>query len=347
MFAIMRGPVQVVLWMLIAFHAIAAVSCLKAGIYSIRSLSKNSSCEDAYLSYTTTGRTRMQSADAKRPSTWLVRPTSGARGVYTVSPSSTRLSTSRLSYSKLCTSRSVKLSSKGLLSWEMKYVPREGGNSGFSIIPAGKADVTRCRDLLGCRSSDRTPTLFSKGSSSTRWQVKLVKALPSPVDPTLGEGPTPESVQEATETVPDGDVSSLTPTPDPTQAPPTSPPPHAPPPSPPPPAPIPGPRIEPYQDGQTVVTWGYIELTVESFGGNTGCSVESIVFTAVNKATAVSTSTAAYAVANLQRIPVATVPLPAWAEYEVYAVGACSSGASTARSNGLSVLSSWVAPVRR
>jgi hypothetical protein len=39
----------------------------------------------------------------------------------------------------------VKLSSKGLLSWEMKYVPREGGNSGFSIIPAGKADVTRCR----------------------------------------------------------------------------------------------------------------------------------------------------------------------------------------------------------
>ena len=116
---------------------------------------------------------------------------------------------------------------------------------------------------------------------------------------------------------------------------------------PPPPAPIPGPRIEPYQDGQTVVTWGYIELAVESFGGNTACSVESIVFTAVNKATAVSTSTAAYAVTNLQRIPVATVPLPAWTEYEVYAVGLCSSGASTARSNGLSVFSSWAAPVRR
>lgn len=127
MFAIMRGPVRVVLWMLIALHAITAVSCLKAGIYSIRSLSKKSSCENTYLSYTTSGRTKMQSADAKRPSTWRIVPKSGARGVYTVSPSSTRLSSSKLSYSKLCSSRSVKLSSKGLLSWEMKYVPRKGG----------------------------------------------------------------------------------------------------------------------------------------------------------------------------------------------------------------------------
>ena len=100
MFAIMRGPVRVVLWMLIALHAITAVTCLKAGIYSIRSLSKKSSCENTYLSYTTSGRTKMQSADAKRPSTWRIMPTSGARGVYTVSPSSTRLSSSKLSYSK-------------------------------------------------------------------------------------------------------------------------------------------------------------------------------------------------------------------------------------------------------
>ena len=199
MFAIMRGPVRVVLWMLIALQAITAVTCLKAGIYSIRSLSKKSSCENTTLSYTTSGRTKMQSADAKRPSTWRIMPTSGARGVYTVSPSSTRLSTSRLSYSKLCTSRSVNLSSKGLLSWEMKYVPRKGGNSGFSIIPAGKAEGKaegkRCRDLLGCRSSDRTPTLFSRGSSSTRWQVRLVKALPSPVDPTPSpRPPSPPSI---------------------------------------------------------------------------------------------------------------------------------------------------------
>ena len=118
---------------------------------------------------------------------------------------------------------------------------------------------------------------------------------------------------------------------------PTSPPPPA---SSPPPASIPGPRIEPYVYGQTVVTWGYVEISVKSFGGNAACSVESITFTAVNKATAASASTAAYSVDNLQRLPLATVPLAAWNEYEVYAVGTCSSGESTERSNGLSVLSS-------
>ena len=96
--------------------------------------------------------------------------------------------------------------------------------------------------------------------------------------------------------------------------------------------------------GQTVVTWGYVEISVKSFGGNAACSVESITFTAVNKATAASDSTAAYSVDNLQRLPVATVPLAAWNEYEVYAVGTCSSGESTERSNGLSVLSSGSAP---
>ena len=38
------------------------------------------------------------------------------------------------------------------------------------------------------------------------------------------------------------------------------------------------------------------------------------------------------------------MPLAAWNEYEVYAVGTCSSGESTERSNGLSVLSSGSAP---
>ena len=97
--------------------------------------------------------------------------------------------------------------------------------------------------------------------------------------------------------------------------------------------------------GQTVVTWGYVEISVKSFGGNAACSVESITFTAVNKATAASVSTAAYSVDNLQRLPLATVPLAAWNEYEVYAVGTCSSGESTARSDALSVysqVSNWL-----
>ena len=132
------------------------------------------------------------------------------------------------------------------------------------------------------------------------------------------------------------DVVPKTSPPPPLSPPPPSPPPPA---SPPPPTPVPGPRIEPYQYGQTVVTWGYIEISVKSFGGNAACSVESITFTAVNKATAASVSTAAYSVDNLQRLPLATVPLAAWNEYEVYAVGTCSSGESTARSDALSVYS--------
>jgi hypothetical protein len=181
MFATKRVSIcVVVLWALLASQAISAVSSLKAGIYSIRSLSDKSSCEDTYLSYTTTGRTKMQSADAKRPSTWLIMPESGVRGVYSVSPSSSRLSSSKLSYRRSCASRSVNLGSKGLRSWQMKYVYREGGKSGFTITTARKADGPGCRELLGCRSSDRTPTLVAKGSTSTRWQVKLVKPLPTP-----------------------------------------------------------------------------------------------------------------------------------------------------------------------
>ena len=135
------------------------------------------------------------------------------------------------------------------------------------------------------------------------------------------------------------DVVPKTSPPSPLSPPPPSPPSPPPPASSPPPASIPGPRIEPYVYGQTVVTWGYVEISVKSFGGNAACSVESITFTAVNKATAASASTAAYSVDNLQRLPLATVPLAAWNEYEVYAVGTCSSGESTERSNGLSVLS--------
>lgn len=90
--------------------------------------------------------------------------------------------------------------------------------------------------------------------------------------------------------------------------------------------------------GQTIVTSGFIELSVTSFGGNNRCSVDSIVFTSVAKATGFSTSTPAYMTGNLRVAP-ATVPLISGLEYEVYAQGACSSGAMTERSNVLTVQS--------
>ena len=66
--------------------------------------------------------------------------------------------------------------------------------------------------------------------------------------------------------------------------------------------------------------------------------MDSIVFTSVAKATGFSTSTPAYMIGNLRVAP-ATVPLISGSEYEVYAQGACSSGAMTERSNVLTVQS--------
>jgi hypothetical protein len=78
--------------------------------------------------------------------------------------------------------------------------------------------------------------------------------------------------------------------------------------------------------GQTIVTTGVFDVSVKGMGGNDACSVESIAFTAVNQKTAESTSTPAYNVSILQRASYVAVPLVAWSEYEVYAVGICSSG---------------------
>ena len=257
------------------------------------------------------------------PGNWTVKPAKGTDGkCFNIVDDEKPVGCLRyLSANSDCSERHLKLAKKddgsGLQRW--KFV-RVGGQT-LSPSPRGNSCVlTGPANCSGCCKSK-----FEKFDGSYLDDKSCVNVAQYP--------------QCDFETVP-------TPQPSP-PSPPPPPPPSPPSPPPPPPAPIPGPRIETYQDGQTRVTWGYIELSVKSFGGNTACSVESIVFTAVNKATAVSTSTAAYAVTNLQRLPVATVPLPAWTEYEVYAVGLCSSGASTARSNGLSVFSSWAAPVRR
>jgi len=91
--------------------------------------------------------------------------------------------------------------------------------------------------------------------------------------------------------------------------------------------------------GQTIVSSGFIEITVATFGGNDRCSVESIVFTSVAKASGASTSTSAYITDILRSLP-AAVPLMSGFEYEVFAVGMCSSGAMTEPSNVLTIQSS-------
>jgi len=71
------------------------------------------------------------------------------------------------------------------------------------------------------------------------------------------------------------------------------------------PQPIPGPVIEPSNYGQSIVTSGFIEITVKSLGGNSACSVSSVKFTTVNTMT---NETTAYSAANVERAP-ATIRL--------------------------------------
>ena len=104
---------------------------------------------------------------------------------------------------------------------------------------------------------------------------------------------------------------------------------------PPPPAPIPGPRIEPYQDGQTVVTWGYIELVVDSFGGNNRCSVTTVVITVTNQASTPATYEIPASRSGLSSVG---LPIPVQVgENSISAVGMCRNGESTERSQALSV----------
>ena len=75
------------------------------------------------------GRVYMQSANAKRPKQWLVKPKTGTRDVYTLSPYSGKLDGVKLAYSKACTFSTPRLAGKGLLSWKLKFVYGYQGKS--------------------------------------------------------------------------------------------------------------------------------------------------------------------------------------------------------------------------
>ena len=125
---------------------------------------------------------KMQPAEARRPAQWLVTRKRDTPNVYVLRPKSRRLTTSgKLSYQKACSSSSVRVSRKGLLSWEIRYTYRAGGESSYSILAAGKA--RKCMRVLGCNGAKGKPYLFSKGSSRTQWRLKFVKALAKPSSP--------------------------------------------------------------------------------------------------------------------------------------------------------------------
>ena len=102
------------------------------------------------------------------------------------------------------------------------------------------------------------------------------------------------------------------------------------------PAYIQGPVIS----GPNMTSFEYVNVSVEDIGGGNGCSVGSIVFT--------STGSAPGSVPATVKVPVSAlgkgvqVPVNVNGSSTIYAVGTCTGGGNTERSNELSVL--YIAP---
>jgi hypothetical protein len=209
------------------------------------------------------------------------------------------------------------LSSEGNTSsvlWKIRLVDPSKGE--FEMIAANKPDV--CPRVLAAEDCNTQPTLiensiafFSESKRYTSW--KLVKRYD--LVPVIIPSPPP---------------------PPPTPSPPPSPPS---PPSPPPPQPIstviPGPIIS----AQNATSSRFLTIIVNSTGGNTDCDVASITFTAVGRDSEllpqileVSTSRQEM---NTQGI---AMPLVQYGYNDVSAIGKCSNGKTTEKSNTLSVL---------
>lgn len=199
--------------------------------------------------------------------------------------------------------------------WNIREVASASGGSNFELLAATKPSV--CPRLLTVQDCSALPTLvfddplaFPSGIATyTQW--KFTKRY---------------------------DITYSSPPPPPPSPPPPSPPP--PPPSPPPPSPpppplpIPGPVIS----APSETSFGYVLVRVTDVGGKGRCSVSSIVFTSTGSpvgsiplSTEVSASNPSLASTGV------AVSLGTYGYNSIYAVGKCSSGGTTERSNGLTV----------
>ena len=108
----------------------------------------------------------------------------------------------KLSYSKACSSSSTKLSSKGLMSWTVRYAYRPDGKSSYTIGAARKPTQSKrggqCAMLLGCSSSSKegrgaSPALLSGSprSPATAWMLRFVRAIRQPSSPSASAPPPP------------------------------------------------------------------------------------------------------------------------------------------------------------
>ena len=207
--------------------------------------------------------------------------------------------------------------------FQLVPVDGSGGSDGmYYVIAVGKPSTcARYLGATGCSSGSVRVQLAVEGEADVlnTWKLSLVSGGAPPLSP-----PPPPQIPTPTPAPAPAPVPAPGPMPIPTPAPS--------------PEPAPGPVIEPHVYGQVFVSAGFVEVTVKSIGGNGVCSVVSITFTSVNKSTGESVSTSAYNIGNLLIQP-ASIPLPPEYVYEVYAIGACSEGGTTGKSNVLTFTS--------
>jgi hypothetical protein len=188
--------------------------------------------------------------------------------------------------------------------WKVR--PVDGAERGtFELIASNKPQV--CLRVLAAEDCTSEPTLVEKSISFfkdskkyTSWKlVKRYDLVPIP--------PSPSPV-----------APSPPPVPEPSPA-----------------APVPGPAIS----ANNATSFGYINVIVGSMGGNSECVVSSIVLTSIGNAVGSLPQTveASASRAGLSSVGV-SVPLSQFGYNRLYAIGKCTNGKTTERSNVLSVL---------
>ena len=195
----------------------------------------------------------------------------------------------------------------------------DGPGDLYYVMAVGKRSTcARYLGATGCASGSVRTKLAAEGEEGvlTIWRVSMVQGsapAPSPVPAPAVPSPT------------------QAPAPAPATAPATA------------PASIPGPVIEPSIYGQSIVTSGFVYISVKSMGGSDACSVVSVTFTTVFKGGGTSVIdqpswVVTYDAAELTNRPV-TISLVGGHQYETYAVGMCSEGGETEMSNILTTVS--------
>ena len=183
-------------------YVFGTVLALRAGVYNVETGGKFLSVVDG----TRPGKLVMRS---NNPTKWSISPLSIDGRLVSLAPysgSSKDAAPGALSYRQAsCSSRQVKLSTRGQTSWRLRYHYVKNRKSVYTFVASEKSAANCSRILSG---SGQAPSIVSTNRArNTKWKLRLVKYLPLP-GPHPGEN-TPAPVNPQAPLV-DWNVSSTT-----------------------------------------------------------------------------------------------------------------------------------------